>query len=410
LTVLADHADSQAKSPGSTPASGAAVMRIRSQTLLAPAALLSLVLAACGGDGAATSTGTNTTTSTSGSGGQGGGDAGIPCPAGSHAGTSGACESDLQGWTAGPKLKHARDHHVTLAADTPAGAFLYVMAGMGSLAPPLQIERASIAADGTLGAFADIANLPVGLIGPGLAQKDRSFVLGGGLTDDSNSTASTYVGTIGDDGSVTVSQGPDMASSRYHVSLVYAKGFVYALGGLFQQVSGSTPTQDVLDVVERAAFDGTTLSPWETIAPLPVKLTHHATVFHDGAIYVIGGGSGLPASADILRATVADDGSLGAWETVGQLSEGRASPAATVFLNELFVIGGMTTLTGGEVDTVLAGSFDASGKLGAFQALSPLPKARAHSHQAPFYGGYLYSAGGSIKHVPQSDVFVGALQ
>lgn len=383
-------------------------MRV-SPLILAAAASLSLGFAACGGD-SQSSTGTSTTM-TSSSSGSGGGDGGIACPAGSHAGSSGACEAELTGWAPGPKLKHARDHHATFVAETPAGPFLYVAAGMGSLAPPLQIERAAIAADGSLGPFEDLATkLPVGLIGPGLAQVERSFVLGGGLTSDSNSTASTYVGKVGDDGNVTITQGPDMGSSRYHVSLAHAKGHVFALGGLFQQVSGGTPTQEVLDVVERAAFDGTTLSAWETIAPLPVKLTHHATVVYEGSLYVIGGGSGQPASTDILRATISDDGSLGTWETVGQLPAGRASPAATVFLDRVYVISGMTTLTGGEVDTVLAGAFDASGKIGAFTTLMPLPKARAHSHQAPIYNGHLYSAGGSINHAPQSDVFVGTLQ
>ncbi|MFT3765603.1 MAG: hypothetical protein QM820_08825 [Minicystis sp.] len=387
---------------------------MRDQSLLrsslAAAAILSLTLAACGGDNSNASTGTSsTTTGTGGSGGSG--DGGLPCPAGSHAGTSGACEADLTGWTSGPKLKHARDHHVTFAADTAAGSYLYVVAGMGSLAPPLQIERAAIAADGTLGPFEDLATkLTTGLIGPGMAQIGQLFVLGGGLTSDSNSTASTYIGKVTDDGEIVLGEGPDMNSSRYHVSLAYAKGHVFALGGLYQQVTGSNVTQDVLDVVERASFDGTTLSPWETIAPLPVKLTHHATVVYNDAIYVIGGGSGQAASADIYRATVSDQGDLGAWELVGQLSEGRASPAATVFLDKLYVVSGMTSLTGGEVATVLAGSFDASGKLGAFTELSPLPKARAHSHQAPFYNGYLYSAGGSINHAPQSDVFLGKLQ
>ncbi|APR85358.1 Hypothetical protein A7982_10707 [Minicystis rosea] len=370
------------------------------------AATFSFGLAACSGDGTAS---TSSTTSTS-SGGDGGGDAGIPCPAGSHRGESGACEAELTGWASGPKLAHARDHHVTFVAETPAGPFLYVIAGMGAAVPPLPIERAPIAADGTLGAFEDVAKVPKGIIGPGFAQLDRSFVLGGGLGGDSNSTGATYVGKIGDDGSVTLTPGPDLASSRYHVSIAYAKGYVFALGGLFQDVSGGTPTQEVLDVVERAAFDGTTLSPWETITKLPVKLTHHATIVHDGAIYIIGGGSDVAARTDILRATVSDGGELGPWETVGQLPEGRASPAATVFLERLYVISGMTSLTDGEVDTVHAGAFDGSGKLGPFTSLAKLPKARAHSHQAPLYQGHFYSAGGSIHHAPQNDVFIGTFQ
>lgn len=386
--------------------------------LLGPALLFSI--AACGGSDPPGSQTTSSSTTSEGSGGKGGSgttsttatggsDAGLPCPAGSHMGTSGDCEAELTGWTDGPKMKRARDHHVTFVAETPAGPFIYVAAGVGAVSAPLQIERATINPDGTLSAFEDIEKLPVGLIGPGLAQVDRSFVLGGGLTVSSNSTASTYVGKIGDDGHVTITQGPDMASSRYHVSFAYAKGFVFALGGLYQKVNGTAVTQEVLDVIERASFDGTTLGAWETLAPLPAKLTHHATIVRDGALYVIGGGD-MTALPDIRRATVGDDGSLGAWETIGKLPAGRASPAATVFLDQLYVISGMTSLTGGEVDTVLAGAFDGTGALGTFSELAKLPKARAHSHQAPFYNGYLYSAGGSINHAPQNDVYIGKLQ
>ncbi|MEO7328274.1 MAG: hypothetical protein ABI193_06835 [Minicystis sp.] len=377
----------------------------------------------CGEEATTTAAGTTTatsgttgTTGTTGSGGSGGagtggaGGSGPVCPPGAHPTEAGACEAALTGWAAGPPIKHKRDHHVTFVTETPSGNFLYVAAGAGSSSATLAIERAAIAEDGTLGAFSDVAQLPTGIIGPGLAQLDRAFVLGGGLGSDSNSSAATYVGKIADDGAVTLTKGPDLGASRYHVSLVYVKGFVFALGGLFQQVTGGNVKQDVVDTVERAGFDGTTLSAFTMMPPLPTKLTHHATFVHDGAIYVLGGGSNLAAVPDILRASVSDTGDLGAWETVGQLSEGRASPAVTVFLDQLYVIGGMTSLTGGEQSTVLGGALDATGMLGSFSPLAPLPKARAHSHQAPLYHGHLYSVGGSINHVPQAQVYVGSFQ
>lgn len=378
-------------------------MPLRSSTSSCFALVLAALLGCGGGE---TATGSSTSSST---GGDGGGGA-APCPAGSHAGTASGCEADLTGWTAGPSLTHARDHHCTFVTETPAGPFLYVVAGAGTVSATRQIERSTIAADGTLGAFADIGMLPKGVIGPGLATLDRSFVLAGGLGTDSNSTTATYVGKIGDDGGVTITPGPEMGASRYHVSLVYAKGFVFAIGGLFQSVSGGVPTQDIVDTIERAAFDGTTLSAFEMMPPLPVKLTHHATVVHDGAIYVIGGGSDVDALPDILRATVSDTGDLGAWEGVGALPEGRASPSALVFLDQLYVIAGMTSLVDGEVSTVLRAPIGMDAKVGSFATLAPLPKERAHSHQTPLYNGHLYSVGGSIMHEPQADVFVGTLQ
>jgi hypothetical protein len=395
-----------------------------SRRLGASCALAFLALAAgCGSSEttAATSTGSSSTSSsTTGSGGSGGAGGGGTststgaggeafCPPGSHPGVL-DCVADLKDWTAGPKLAHKRDHHVTLVAETPAGPFLYVVAGAGTGATVKQIERSTIAADGTLSAFSDVAMMPEGLLGCGLAQVDRSFVIAGGLGDDSNSKTSVYVGQIADDGGVTFTKGPDLAASRYHVSLAYSQGFIYAMGGLFQEIVGGMPTQKIVDTIERAAFDGKVVSPWEMVAPLPVALTHHASIVYKDAIYVVGGGSNVAASPDILRATVSSAGALGPWENYGSLTKGLASPSLNIFLDQLYVFAGMTSLTGGEVATVSRAPFDGMGKVGAFEALPPLPLARAHSHQTPLYKGHFYSVGGSKSHVPQAEVFVGNLQ
>ena len=281
---------------------------------------------------------------------------------------------------------------------------------MGTGATVKPIERATIAADGTLSAFSDVAMMPEGLLGCGLAQVDRSFVIAGGLGDDSNSKTSVYIGQIADDGGVSFTKGPDLGASRYHVSLAYSQGFVYAMGGLFQSVVGGMPTQKVVDTIERAAFDGKTVSPWEMVAPLPVPLTHHASIVYKDAIYVIGGGSAAAALPDILRATVSSAGALGPWENYGKLTKGLASPSVNIFLDQLYVFAGMTSLTGGEVASVERAPLDGQGKVGAFTDLPPLPLARAHSHQTPLFKGHFYSVGGSKNHVPQAEVWNGALQ
>ena len=394
-----------------------------SRRLGASCALALVALAGCGGGEttAATSTGSSSTSaSTTGSGGGGGGGGagggstgtgGMEafCPPGSHPGVL-DCEADLKDWAAGPKLLHKRDHHVTFVAETPAGPFLYVVGGVGTAAAIKPIERATIAADGTLSAFSDVAMMPEGLVGCGLAQVDRSFVIAGGLGDDSNSRTSVYIGQITDDGGVSFTKGPDLGASRYHLSLAYSQGFIYAMGGLFQSVVGGMPTQKVVDTIERAAFDGKVVSPWETVAPLPVALTHHASLTYMNAIYVIGGGSTAAALPDILRATVSSAGDLGPWENYGSLAKGLASPSVSVFLDQLYVFAGMTTLSGGEVAGVARAPLDAMGKVGAFADLPKLPLARAHSHQTPLFKGHFYSVGGSKNHVPQAEVFVGTLQ
>ena len=103
-------------------------------------------------------------------------------------------------------------------------------------------------------------------------------------------------------------------------------------------------------------------------------------------------------------------GEVGTFEVVGQLPEARATCSTTVFLDQLHVFAGMKSLVGQERDTVLRAPLGADGKVGTFGELAPLPMARAHTHQTPLHAGFFYSAGGSIGHVPQKDVFVGKLQ
>lgn len=362
-----------------------------------------LALTGCGSDPSA-GTGGASSASGSGAGGTGGG---VSCPPGSHA-AAGDCEATFEGWTETSPLVKGRDHHVTFAATTPAGSFLYVAAGTTGLAVLDGVERAAIAADGSLGAFESAGKVPTAAIGPGMAQVDRTVVIAGGL-DGQDSIADTAVGVIADDGSVAFTAGPSLGETRYHLTLSAHGGFVYAIGGLSQTVTGGTPMQTILDVIERAPLDGATLGAFEAIAPLPVPLTHHMAVVHGDALYLIGGISDMAARTEILRAAFTADGMLGAFEEVGSLPEGRATSSAFVFLDHLYVIAGAAAAQEEEVDTVLRAPLLANGDVGAFEALTPLPMVRAHSHQSPLVNGFFYSAGGSKHHVVQKQVFVGKL-
>ncbi|WAS95088.1 hypothetical protein [Nannocystis punicea] len=331
------------------------------------------------------------------------------CPPGSHAAESGECEAELTGWTAAGELLKARDHHVTFVAETPAGVFLYVAGGTDGVAVLKSIERAKIGADGVLGPFGAAGELPEGLIGAGLAQVGRVVVVAGGLGVDNNSQTVAFVGVIADDGGVTFTSGPSLLRSRYHLTLTAHGGYVYAIGGLEQNVDVQPPAQAAVADVERAPLTDGELGPFEALQPLPDPLTHHAAVVHDDTLYLVGGISGTSVRTEIIGAELAG-GELGSWALAGYLPEARATAAATVFLDELYVIAGATKTQGGEVDTVLRAPFADNGAVEAFEELPALSLTRAHAHQAPLHAGALYSAGGSIDHVPQSEVLLGRLE
>lgn len=340
----------------------------------------------------------------------GGGEGGAVdnCPVGAHD-VDGVCETELTGWTAGPELNRGRDHHVTFLTETPAGTFLFVAGGASASGTPLSaIERSKIGEDGSLSVFEVAPSLPTALIGPGLGQVDRGVVIAGGLSSSGGSVTTVFVGQVDDDGVIAFEEGPELAVSRYHVGMVATEGFVYAIGGL-GQTTDSPPTQTVEATIERAPFDGQTLGPWVTLDPLPQPTTHHSVFAYDGALFILGGGDGLQARTEILRAEIGEDGDLGEWTVAGELPEGRATASTTVFRDHLYVFGGMTSLTGGERDTVLRAPL-VDGQVGEFEELAALPLAKAHCHHTPEHNGFLYSAGGSIHHAGQKESFIGALE
>lgn len=351
--------------------------------------LLPLVLLGCAGDKAGDS-----------------GAAPLSCPAGSHL-DGDSCAATLTGWEAGPPLDAARDHHVSFAVASAAGPALYVAAGARSSgAANDRVERAWINDDGSLDSWEDLEDLPEGLVGPGLAQDGSTLVMVGGLLASGETTTGALLATVAADGDLTVAEGPELTTSRYHPGTTMVGGYVFATGGMNQTAT----SQDVLDSIERASFTGGVLGDWEDAGTLDAQTTHHAVFGWGDHLYVVGGGDSNTARDSILRAAVDSDGQLGAWEEVGLLPEGRATSAATVFLDQVYIVAGMTTLTGGEVDTVLRATLYADGSVGDFEELAPLPSARAHSHQAPLYEGVIYSIGGSIDHEVQDGVYLGRLE
>jgi N-acetylneuraminic acid mutarotase len=180
-------------------------------------------------------------------------------------------------------------------------------------------------------------------------------------------------------------------------------------GGLTGAGVDNTP------LVERAevALDGT-LSAWVTVTALPDKRSHNAIVAYDDALWVSGGLSGDPAGVhtsykDVLRAEILADGSLGAWNTVGELPLTLATHSSFAHGGALYVVGGVED---GDTNTaaVRRALIEENGMLASWEDLPPLPKPRAHAHQTPVFGGFVYSAGGAFEHASIPDVFIGRFE
>jgi hypothetical protein len=267
--------------------------------------------------------------------------------------------------------------------------------------------------DGTLAQFAHVADLPKGLLGQGCTQVDPdTVVIAGGLDATSNTVGDALVVRISpSDGTLSFTAGPPLADARYHLTLSSHGGWVYAIGGLQQQVTSGQPHQALSQSVERASFDGTSLGAWERLDDLPLGLTHHAAVVDGEGLYLVGGVSTSVARTQILRATFTSDGKLSPFAEVGLLPEGRATAAALLFNHQLYLVAGSSGPSGPATATVERASLGTDGGVGVFEQLASLPTPREHAHHVPRVGATLYSVGGSAATTgTQNDVYAGTLR
>lgn len=348
----------------------------------------------------------------SATGGAAGAAGGSSCPTGSHP-VGDTCDSTLE-WSAGPSITKKRDHHVTFAAKTDAGKFLWVAGGIQDNTVALSsIERAVIAADGTIESWATAGSLPEPMIGGSVTQVGDAVILTAGIRPDANGKAvlstRSDIAIVGADGKLgTFTSGPELSLSRFHHGMGAHGNTVYVVGGLTGDNTDNTP------VVERATVSAGSIGAWETTTPLPEKRSHHAVVVYEDGLFVIAGLSGNPAAANtplsnVLRAPIASDGSLGDWKTVGNLPVALATHAAFVHAGWLYVVAGVEN-DSSNTDAVRRAKIGADGMLSDWESAANLPVQHAHAHQTPILDGFVYSVGGAFQHMSSSDVFVGKFQ
>ena len=342
----------------------------------------------------------------SGGGGGAGGDDG--CPPGTHPAGDG-CDAELAEWTDGPPLAQARDHHMTFVVTTAGGAFLYAAGGVVDNAETLaSVEIAPILGGGAVGAWGETTPLLDEVAGAGVAVVGTTVVIAGGHTGATLTTECMATSAGGDGTLAPWAPCPDLNEKRFHLAMVSDGPHVFAIGGLTGLNLDNTPT------VERASIDADgVVGEWEQVAPLPGKRSHHSAVVHDGAIYVLGGLEGNPAGehttlSDILRAPILEGGGLGEWTTIGDLDTTLTTHASFVHAGRLYVVGGIAG--NANTDAVRRAAFQADGSLGAWEDVTPLPKARAHAHQAPLHDGFVYAVACAYNHDSIADVFVGRFE
>ncbi|MGE0546185.1 MAG: hypothetical protein AB7O24_32960 [Kofleriaceae bacterium] len=276
------------------------------------------------------------------------------------------------------------------AAAHVIGQYLYVIAGGGNGAVKKTVERAQIFGDGTLGPFA--------MVSTALLTERRSFgsaVIGGSLyvfggRSLSGDLASVERSVIDETGSLGTFAVPPVTleTPRQSRASLLIGGWLYMFGGY-----GTQP----LRTIERASINlSSDFAPLasESITLTPARL-HAATHVIGHAVYVIGGvtSQGLTLGS-IVRATVSDDGTLGAFSEVGSLTKPRSHAASAIIGRYLYVMGGKLGASG---DTsVERAQILPDGTLGPFTALGGInfTEGRAGA-TAVVSGSSLYVIGGT---------------
>ena len=153
-----------------------------------------------------------------------------------------------------------------------------------------------------------------------------------------------------------------------------------------------------------SAFTATTALP-ESVAFARVFIAtpRNSQVTAMGYLYVLGGITTTAGqrTAAIYRGTLAADGTVSSWTAAGTLPAPLSSFGEAVVFGQLYIWGGATT-GNAPVATAYRTTIDASGNLGTWQSLTPLPFKRAYFGAGAF-GQYLYAFGGDSGTVTPND-------
>jgi hypothetical protein len=330
------------------------------------------------------------------------------------------------------------------------GDGLYVFGGRSGDRQLANVQRASIAGDGSLSDFA--------LVGTSTLQvprsRHRTIVLGdavyqvGGMNIDRNVINSVERATINADGSLTnFSLVPELAlkhAREAHIEIVIGNS-IYSIGG-GEQARAKGNGENTTPTVERASINASgTLSgfsdspialsqgrsngrsvvlgqnlyviggasldsyseragvdPDGSLTPFvaePMLFIHsragHATAVLGRYLYILGGSGPSGILTDVQRAIISGDGSLGTFDTMASgLTIGRASFTTAVVANNLYVLGGHDLTSPDGLTSVEVAPIAADGTLGAFGDAGVALNPGTAMHTSAVLGSYVYVIGG----------------
>lgn len=212
---------------------------------------------------------------------------------------------------------------LTAALDTTTtAAYLYVLGGIDPVGATVSsVEFAHVDLNGTVGGWRATTPLPSPLRGASAAVFRGFLYIAGGADGTDLATRAAYRAQIAADGTL----GPwesmaDLPQGAAHAALVNFGPFLYMVGGetgdnpmVSATVSG-TETEAVHLARINLRTGALTAAGWVPVASMAKPRSKHSTVFAGGALFTTSGVySGQPGSSENTYAPVLSDGSLESW-------------------------------------------------------------------------------------------------
>lgn len=192
---------------------------------------------------------------------------------------------------------------------------------------------ADINADGTIGTWGNGPNLPATVsYSHAFINVNKLYVVGGYNGSPLNSL---YSAEIKDDGSLTNwSTETNLPITVYQSTLLVIKNKVYLIGGYQNSAASNVIYSAVLN------SDGS-IGTWTIDSYLPITFVLHQGIVTRNVIYIFGGYQNGAVSANIYKAEIRQDGSIGGWQLqTWTLSAPVSYTNVAIVKSKVYILGG----------------------------------------------------------------------
>ncbi len=304
--------------------------------------------------------------------------------------TTAQINSNVQGITAGSTGTYQTLTNLPAVRmqlnSTSANGYVYVLGGHNGSARVSTVYSAKVNADGTLGSWATLNTLAATLNYLGVTNANGYlFVVGG--HNGSSATSLVYSAKLNADGTIgSWNTLTNLPVTAYGPGVAAYNGYIFVTAGF---------NSDATSTVYSAQINGNgTIGSWQTLTTLPALTAFHRSEVVNGYLFVMGGYNGGVLST-VYSAPIKADGTIGSWATLNTLPAIRSYLGSATSNGYLFVVGGSSDGSGNvTVSTVYSAQVNADGTIGKWAIMNTLPAVRGFT-TATISNGYLFQIGGT---------------